>query len=99
MTEYKAREIDYLEREERIAKIKKRIEDLEDLENQSQSDENLINEKKRQITGSILALKATYKKIDDKIDDYNQEVKDLLLLRTKSASRKIEKSINENNSE
>lgn len=97
MTEYKARKIDYLEREERIAKIEKKIEDLEDLENQSQPDESLINETKRQIIGSIQALKATYDKIDDKIDDYNDKVKGLILHRTKLAVRRLESSINERN--
>lgn len=97
MTEYKARKIDYLEREERIAKIEKKIEDLEDLENQSQPDESLINETKRQIIGSIQALKATYDEIDDKIDDYNDKVKGLILHRTKLASRRLESSINERN--
>ena len=97
MTEYKARKIDYLEREERIAKIEKKIEDLEDLENQSQPDESLINETKRQIMGSIQALKAINYKIDDKIDDYNDKVKGLILHRTKLAAQRLESSINERN--
>jgi hypothetical protein len=68
------------------------------LENQSQSDENLINETKRQIIGPILALKAIYNEIDDKIEDYNAEVKELILHRIKLAIRRLEKSISESNS-
>jgi hypothetical protein len=67
------------------------------LENQSEPDESLINETKRQIIGSIQALKATYNEIDDKIDDYNDKVKGLILHRTKLAVRKLENSINERN--
>ena len=63
------------------------------MEYESEPDKSLINETKRQITGSILALKAT----SNKIDDYNEDVKELLLLRTKLAARGLEKIINERN--
>lgn len=86
--------------EEREAEIKKRIINFEDLKNQGQSDESIIglNDIEDQIVEDIKALNVDKKKVSDKFHAHKAEVKKLYEDTMKVVAKKIEGSINEDNS-
>ena len=88
--------------DEKTVDIEKRQRDFEDLKNQSESDESMIPvlaDIRRKIEEDIEALNENTRRINDETRASNAEIEKFLLDRAKVVAQRLEKSINERNSE